>query len=212
MSVSIVPARRAAHSALALAVVASFSGIAASSAHAAEPSTDTAWNLGYDTTASTTIKKMNETSTTTGFTFSTVHLEKGTLASDLQLKNFKTPVKLGGLKIAYATIAVEPVGKATGSVNTTTHTVTQDQKAYLHITDLSATGHGLINLAGKNCRTATPVDIPVSGPFNGGFDTLKLSGTYTIPKFTGCGLISDLISKQVSGPGNTINLTLQPHA
>lgn len=216
---------RATCAALAAASAVSLTAVAAQSAQAAQPSStttassqkgsaqkDTSWNLGYDTQASTTVKKMNSSASTTGFTFATVHVEKGTLASDLQLKEFKMPVKLGGLKVAYATVAVEPVGKATGKIDTTKHTVTQHQTANLRVKDISLTGHGLINLAGKDCHTQTTTSIDVSGPFKGGFDTLKLSGTYTIPKFTGCGAVSGLVSNQVSGPGNTINLTLTPHA
>lgn len=213
-------ARRTAATTLAAATLVSGATIMATGADAARATTkaaaqDTVWNLGYDTSATTTIKKMNQSSTTSGFTFSTVHLEQGTLNSDLMLKDFKTPVKVASIPLAYATIATEPVGKVTGTINTTTHKVTQTQKAYLHIKDISATGHGLINLVGANCRTKTPVDIPVSGTMNGGFDTLKLSGTFTIPEFTGCGLggiLNGVVNSQVSGPGNTITLTLTPHA
>lgn len=209
-------ARRTTSVAVAAAALAVATTLTATGAQAAESQPkDTVWNLGYDVAATTNVKKMNRSSSTTGFSFSTVHVEKGTLSSDLMLKDLKTPVKLGGLQIGHATIAVEPVGKATGTIDATTHKVTQTQKAYLHIKDLSPAGHGLINLVGKNCKTSAPVEIPVSGTMKGGFDPITLSGNFTIPSFTGCGTggtLNKLVTKQVSGPGNTITLKLTPRA
>ena len=100
--------RRTAKIALAATAVAGTVTIGAPGAQAATTATDTSkdtiWNLGYDTSATTTIKKSGQSSTTSGFTFSTLHVEKGDLSSDIMLKDFKMPVKLGKLQIAIATI------------------------------------------------------------------------------------------------------------
>lgn len=172
---------------------------------------DTVWNLGYDTQASTTIKAMNQTTTTTGFTFSSLHLESGELDSTVTLGDFKAPVKVLGIQVGIATIAQEPVGHATGKVDFNTHTITETQQVNLHIKDISLTGHGLINWVGNSCKTSSPVTMNLSGKMGGLFDPIILSGTYTIPNFANCGLLTDTINKQVSGSGNTISLTLTPH-
>lgn len=44
-----------------------------------------------------------------------------------------------------------------------------------------------------------------------GFNVLKggnLAGTYTIPPFANCGLTTPVINLTLTGPGNTITLTL----
>ena len=44
-----------------------------------------------------------------------------------------------------------------------------------------------------------------------GFDILNggnLAGTYTIPPFANCGLVTGLLNLTIPGPGNTITLTL----
>ena len=208
-------ARRTASAAVATATLAGGALTTAGSAHAAAAPADTTWNLSYDASATTTIKKMNQSSRTTGTATSQYNLQTGSLTTDLRLKEFKAPVKVAGIQLAIATIAQEPVGKATGSVDPVTHQITQTQKAYLHIKDISPLGKGLINLVGKNCRTAAPVNLKVTGQLKGLFDPITLSGSYEIPKFTGCGvggILDSVVSSQVSGPGNPITLTLKPRA
>jgi hypothetical protein len=65
---------------------------------------------------------------------------------------------------------------------------------------------------GENCRTATPIDATFTADYdhysitNGGV----LTGTITIPPFSGCGVDEDLdpiITGLVSGPGNFVKLT-----
>jgi hypothetical protein len=35
-----------------------------------------------------------------------------------------------------------------------------------------------------------------------------VSGTYTIPQFAHCGLVTPVLNLTITGPGNTISLTL----
>jgi hypothetical protein len=65
---------------------------------------------------------------------------------------------------------------------------------------------------GENCRTAVPIDATFTGDYDhysiteGGV----LSGTITIPPFSGCGVDEDLdpiLTGLVSGPGNYVKLT-----
>ena len=66
---------------------------------------------------------------------------------------------------------------------------------------------GLPTPVGPKCQTAAPVSIPASGPFSitdGG----TLTGTYTIGRFSNCGLTTALINLLIPGGGNTLSLTL----
>lgn len=62
---------------------------------------------------------------------------------------------------------------------------------------------------GPSCETRTPATISLTS--GAGFNLLNggtLSGTYTIPPFSHCGLNTALINLTIPGPGNTIALTL----
>ena len=181
-----------------------------SAAPAQAATTDTIWNLGYRASASITVKASGQSASTTGFVFSSYNLNTHALSSSVMLNSFKMPVMLGKMRIAWATVVQEPVGKATGSVNASTHMISQSQKVNLHITDVSMTGHGLINYVGDSCRTSTPVTMNLSGKMGGLFDPITLKGTYTIPNFSNCGIATSMVNKQVAGQGNTISLKLTP--
>ena len=171
---------------------------------------NTIWNLGYDAKATTTIKKSGQSATTNGFVFSTYNLKTSDLSSNVMLGDFKMPVMLGKLRVAWATIEQIPTGKAVGSIDPNTHQVTQTQQVNLHVKDISLTGKGLINLVGPNCTTSSPVTMQLSGKMGGLFDPIQLNGTYSIPKFANCGILTDAVNNQVAGDGNTLALTLTP--
>lgn len=172
----------------------------------------TVWTLNYNATATTTIAKMGKSVTTTGTSTTDVTLETRTLTSSLTLAPVTTSaVDLGSLPLAYATVAVEPTAKATGTIDDN-QVIHITQYAYLHITKLTGPAK-LVNLVGANCRTATPVRMDLSGKMQGLFDPTKLSGTFTIPRFSGCGafgILNSVVSSKMSGPGNTVALTLTP--
>jgi len=59
------------------------------------------------------------------------------------------------------------------------------------------------------CETVTPVTITVTS--QPGFSVVNggtVTGTYTIPQFAGCGLLTPIINLSIPGSGNTISLTL----
>ncbi|WP_158842151.1 hypothetical protein [Saccharothrix deserti] len=62
---------------------------------------------------------------------------------------------------------------------------------------------------GQTCQTAEPASIDLEGPF--GLDRMVLKGVYPIPSFGGCQgreRLDPLMTGLVSGPGNTIEVTL----
>ncbi|GAB3579425.1 hypothetical protein [Calidifontibacter terrae] len=177
-------------------------------------SATTVWTLKYNASASTTIAKMGKTVTTTGTDTTYYTLDNNTLTSDLALAPVTTPaLSLGSLPLAYATVAVEPTARATGYVDKN-QLVHITQKVNFHITKLSGPAK-VTNLVGSTCKTSTPVTMNLTGKMGGLFDPLKLSGSFTIPQFSGCGLLgamNSVVSGQMSGPGNSVAITLTPRA
>ena len=62
---------------------------------------------------------------------------------------------------------------------------------------------------GPACRTVEPASIDLEGPFE--LAKMKMKGVYAIPPFAGCQgreRLDPLLTGLISGPGNTIELTL----
>jgi hypothetical protein len=98
-------------------------------------------------------------------------------------------------------------GPTTGTLNLNTGAVTTTSNITFQIVSLSVAGVPV--LVGPACESATPASIQVTS--QPGFNILKggnLSGTYTIPQFANCLLVTPLINLTLTGPNNTITLTL----
>jgi len=148
---------------------------------------------------------------------STAALGPGTLSSTINLKNGKLRANLAlppasasfmlGLLPASATTAFIQDGHETGTLNLNTGAVTTTAQITLEITAVSIAGLPLPVPAG--CETVTPVTITVTS--QPGFSVVNggtVTGTYTIPQFAGCGLLTPIINLSIPGSGNTISLTL----
>ena len=150
---------------------------------------------------------------------STVTLGPGTLSSTVDLST--SAVTAGTLTLPSATISFKefglvPVsattefiqdGTVTGTASLSDNTVTATLPVTLKITSLNIAG--LPIPVGSQCQTTAPATITVSS--QPGFNLQSggtLAGTYTIPRFSHCGLDTFLINLTVSGPGNTITFTL----
>jgi hypothetical protein len=66
-----------------------------------------------------------------------------------------------------------------------------------------------VNLVGNNCVTATPITAVLHGVQHMGAAS-KFLGSFTMPKFKGCGGLTSLLNKDVAGPGNTFAATSAP--
>jgi hypothetical protein len=100
---------------------------------------------------------------------------------------------------AWSTFEIPPTGLTTVKV-----------KLSAQIKDTAVNGVPLD--VGENCRTAVPIEATFTGEYgtysitDGGV----LTGTLTIPPFSGCGVSEDLdpiVTGLVSGPGNFVKLT-----
>jgi hypothetical protein len=114
-----------------------------------------------------------------------------------------------GVGLADVGFAVAPVGQTTGTVDLATSTVTMTSTFNIRLTYLQPFDINEINLIGNNCVTSTPISLTLSGPVdlvNGS----TFSGTFTIPKFKNCGLLTPILNVLIPGAGNTLTATAAP--
>jgi hypothetical protein len=176
-------------------------------ATAGTASADTVLNAHYALTGTTYIAKLNTTvNLGSGTLAATVDLTTGTSTSRLTLPPATASAAVLGIIPVSATTEMIQNGPASGTVNTSTNTITSTASVTLKITNLTVAGLSLP--VGSSCQT-TPFNIDISsGPgftVGGGG---PVSGTYTIPPFHRCGLNTLLINLSIPGPGNTLDLTL----
>jgi hypothetical protein len=191
----------------AMAAGAAVLAAAAVTTTAGAASADTVLNVHYAVTGTTYIARLNTTvNLGRGTLASTVDLTTGTSTSALTLPPATASTKVLGLIPVSATTEMIQNGPASGTVNTSTNTITSTASVTLKITKLTVAGLSLP--VGGSCET-TPFNISLSsapGFTVGGGG--PVNGTFTIPAFRRCGLNTLLINLSIPGPGNTINLTL----
>lgn len=209
--------RTARRIAIAGAAASTAMGIAVATAPGANA--EPVWRLHHTAQISTYVAKPGKTVVFKGNQTTTVDLGrfKNNVSAALDLKpatmTVDLPVIPGKLSIpsvATATMQIEPVGDATGNYNSGNIDVTQ--KFNVHITKLAPLNIGFINLVPKTCKTSTPASMHLVGKMGGLFDPFTLKSSYTLPSFSGCGLLDGLITQLTSGSGNTVSATFTPAA
>jgi hypothetical protein len=191
--------------AMAIAGLLTLATIAATPAAA---SASTTLKVRYPVNGSTFLKAANATVTLgPGTLRSRVNLSNGNVTASLNLPPATGSFKELGLVPVTATVAFIQNGPTTGKVDLSTGAVTTSSSITLQITSLSVSG--LPVPVGPSCESATPASVALASQpgfsiVNGG----TVSGTYTVPPFAGCGLITPVLNLTITGPGNTISLTL----
>lgn len=136
-----------------------------------------------------------------------VNAGTGKLTANLSMPPATASFKQFGLIPVTATTKFINDGPTTGKVNLNTGATSTTSKITLRITSLMVSG--LPIPVGSRCETASPVVIKLKSlkgfnPLDGG----KVAGSYTIGKFSHCGLSTLLINLTVPASGNTIALKL----
>ena len=105
---------------------------------------------------------------------------------------------------------IVPVGGLTGTVDLTASKLTTTTRFTLQVVDVHQDQLPKINLVKPTCRTSAPSTLTLTNttPVDL-FQPITMVGTYTIPSFTGCGVLTPLLSLLLSGPGNTMTLDLK---
>ena len=193
---------------MAATAIAGLLALATIAATPAAASAATVLKVRYPVNGSTFIKAANATVTLgPGALRSRVNLSTGAVTASLNLPPATGSFKELGLVPVTATVAFIQNGPTTGKVDLNTGAVTTSSSITLQITSLSVSG--LPVPVGPACESATPASVSLASQpgfsiVNGG----TVSGTYTIPPFAHCGLITPVLNLTITGPGNTISLTL----
>ena len=193
--------------ATALAGLFAAATVAAATTPAAA-STDTTLTVRYPVNGSTFLKAANATVTLgPGTLRSKVNLTTGAVTGSLKLPPATGSFTELGIVPVTATVAFNQDGQATGTVNLSTGAVSVTSTITLQVTSLTVAG--LPVPVGPACESATPASVSLAS--QPGFSIVKggtVSGTYTIPQFANCGLVTPVLNLTTTGPGNTISLTL----
>jgi hypothetical protein len=177
-------------------------------AAAAPASAQTKVTVKYPVTGSTLLEKVDATAALgPGTLKSTVNLSNGKLTASLTLPPASVSFEELSLVPVTATTAFINDGATTGTVNLDTGAVTTTSHITLQVTSLTVAG--LPVPVPNGCESASPATVTVNSQpgftiVNGG----SLSGTYTVPPFAHCGLLTPVLNLTIPGPGNTITLTL----
>jgi hypothetical protein len=192
------------------ATVTALAGLVAAFTIASAPaaSADTVIKVKYPVNGSTFLKAANATITLgPGNLKTTVDLNTGAIVASLNLPPATGSFMELGLVPVTATTAFIQDGPTTGSVNLNTGAVTTTSNITLQITSLSVAG--LPVPVGPACESSTPASVTLNS--QPGFSITKggnVSGTYTVPPFANCGLVTPVLNLTIAGPGNTLTLTL----
>ena len=193
------------------ATVIALAGLVAAVTIAAAPAASAAGTVikvRYPVHGSTFLKAANATvNLGPGTLKSRVNLSTGAVTASLNLPPATGSFKELGLIPVTATVAFIQDGPTTGTVNLNTGAVTTRSSITLQITSLSVAG--LPVPVGPACESATPASVSLAS--QPGFSIVKggtVSGTYTVPPFAHCGLVTPVLNLTITGPGNTISLIL----
>lgn len=161
----------------------------------------------YKVAGSTFLKSVNTTAKLgPGTLKSTVNLKNGKLTASLSLPPASVSFKEFGLVPVSATTEFVQDGPTTGQLNISTGAVSTTSKIILKLTSMTVAGVPVP--VPSSCQSA-PATIQLASlkgfsVVNGG----NLAGTYTIPDFSGCGLLTPVLNLTIPGSGNTIALKL----
>ncbi len=190
-----------------LATVAGLAVTAGGIASAGAASASSSLTVKYKVTGSTFLKSINTTASLgPGTLTSTVNLSNGKLTASLALPPATVSFKELGLVPVTATTEFVQDGPTTGQLNVSTGAVSTTSKIILKLTSMTVAG--LPVPVPSSCQSA-PATIKLASlkgfsVVNGG----NLAGTYTIPKFSGCGVLTPVLNLTIPGSGNTIALKL----
>jgi hypothetical protein len=168
----------------------------------------------WDVKGNLTIKKLNQgVAFPPGSKFNgSVDLATRNLTGHVTVPTFKSRLRVLGFPVDATLELVETSPVAGDVVLGGTTTIDATSSFVIRIRRL-ASPYLPLNLVASRCQTAGPVTLKLhySGPLDlvNGF---AFSGTTTIPRLTGCGLTTPLLTLLMSGPGNAFYVRISPPA
>jgi uncharacterized membrane protein len=193
---------------LTLVTVAGLVATAGGLASAGTASASSKLKVKYPVSGTTYLKSVKTTAALgPGTLSSTVNLAKGTLTASLSLPAATVSFKEFGVIPVTATTEFVQDGPTTGKLNLNTGAIATTSKIILKLTSLKLAGLSVPVPA--SCQTSSAATVKLTS--QKGFSVVKggkLAGTYTIPDFSGCGVLDPLLNLTIPGSGNTITLKL----
>nr|WP_297399173.1 choice-of-anchor D domain-containing protein [uncultured Marinobacter sp.] len=165
---------------------------------------------------STYIKSSDSTLPLNGTIATVLELASGTFEADLAIEPttgyFSIRLLFSRLK-AVADVEFEQSEMTTGTL--VNGKLTAHSHLYVKVPKVALKLFGLpIRVGGGDqCQTIEPVDITLTSGDGGNFSPATggdVSGVYGLPPLENCGLLTDVLNQFLTGPGNTIDLTLTP--
>jgi hypothetical protein len=139
-----------------------------------------------------------------------IDLGTGTLTGSAQIADITVHMKLLNLVAVTSTVSIVSDAGLTGTVDLANNKLSTTTRFHIAVRNVHLDATPGINLVPAGCRTrgttsATLVNTnQILGP--GG---TNVTGKYTIPAFTHCGLTTPLLTQLLSGPNNVLTLNLQ---
>jgi hypothetical protein len=188
-----------------LAVVAQPSGAAGESVY----------KFNFNVDATTHIKKLDQTITVNGGTFSggidfATLTDFAPLTGKITLPETTFTYQAAGiLPLITATARIVPTKPVRGHLQLSTLHVTATAEFHIRIVSAKAAGT-TTNLVGDYCRTSQPIRVTMSGPASFGTASV-FTGEFTIPNLIYCGVAqTTALNLVMPGPGNTFTASATP--
>ncbi|TVP57541.1 MAG: choice-of-anchor D domain-containing protein [Halomonadaceae bacterium] len=154
----------------------------------------------------------------TGFIDAELNLSDLTLEADLNLDPTQGSFSISNFILfralrATAKVEFRQLEKVVGFIDGDDLFATSVIEVNVKQVDLGLWGLRLFGLGGgAECKTNAPVTIELRNPEGEAFIPLEggnVEGTYDLPPLENCGTLTSTLNNFMSGPGNTINLTLK---
>jgi hypothetical protein len=140
---------------------------------------------------------------------SQLDLDTGALTGQAHIPDTTVHLSLAGLIGVTSVVRMVPAGDLTGTVNLAAGTLSTTTRFTLRVLNVHLDLTPGVNLVPSGCRTSavstatlvntTPIDL-----LNG----TTVSGTFAIPSFTRCGVLTPLLTLLLSAPNNQLTLVL----
>lgn len=139
-----------------------------------------------------------------------IDLDAKTLTGTAEIPDLTVHLKLANLIPTTSVVRIVPQGGLTGTVDLAANKLETTTTFKLQVLKVFQDSLPSLNLVSSGCisKTATSATLANTTPIDI-FATTTVSGTYTIPAFTKCGLLTPLLTTLLAGDGNTLTLNLK---
>ncbi|MFG1926723.1 hypothetical protein [Cryptosporangium sp. NPDC048952] len=164
-----------------------------------------------NTTGTTFIAKQKVTAEIpTSVVKTSIDLDAKTLTGSAEIPDLTVHLKLANLIPTTSIVRIVPQGGLTGTVDLGANKLETTTTFTLEVLRVFQDSLPNLNLISPGCttKTATSATLTNTTPIDV-FATTTVSGSYKIPAFTKCGLLTPLLTTLLAGDGNTLTLNLK---